>query len=377
MPTTPAPDEDLYPDDIPPPEAVHYAEQALLGALLLDPQQLKTLGTLKPEHFANYSHSVLFTAMRTLPPPEPEAHATEPVWLNSVLAAARSEAPGLTASYLHTLVHSCPRPEHAASYARMIRADHARRTLRMHAVRLAQTATDPTLPNPAATTLAQADTLTRFLEELAGQFAPHPGSLPKTPPPPAPPRDTRDEALDEERLLLATATAHPAALKEMRWLQVDDFAHPLHGQLFQCLTALAHRGDPVDPVTVLWEAQHRGLLTNHVTPADLMTLVSMPAGSPEYWGERILQRALLAQAHTIASQIQAFTDDPANTPHQLITGSRRALTNLTAIRARWQRTTPKTAPAAANPGASRTPAATRAGPLPRTTTPATATRATR
>jgi hypothetical protein len=49
----------------------------------------------------------------------------------------------------HTLVQACPWPKHAATYERMIRADHARRTLRAYAERLRLTATDTTLPQPA------------------------------------------------------------------------------------------------------------------------------------------------------------------------------------------------------------------------------------
>ncbi|MEU9113262.1 DnaB-like helicase N-terminal domain-containing protein [Streptomyces sp. NPDC048483] len=233
---------------------------------------------------------------------------------------------------------------------------------------MCQSATDATLPNPAVTVLTQADALSRYLDELATQFAPHPGSLPRTPLPPAPPPETGEEALDEERLLLATATAHPQDLNAMRWLQPDDFALLLHGQLYRCLTALARRGDPVDAVTVLWEAQHRALLTADIAPADLMALVSTPVGSPEYWGERILRRALLSHAHTVGLRLHAFTNDPTNTPHQLITGSRRALADLTALRTRWQSATVQ--PQALNtPRAARTPALTRAGPPPLTTTP--------
>ncbi|MEV5242987.1 DnaB-like helicase N-terminal domain-containing protein [Streptomyces cinnamoneus] len=339
---------------------MHYAEQALLGAILLDPQQLKTVGVLEPGHFGDHSHAALFAAMRTVPPPAPATHASEPVWLNAVLRIARPEAPGLTAAYLHNLVHACPCAGHAAAYARMIRAEQARRALRTRAQRLAQRATDAAGTHPAAAVLAEADALARFLDELSGQFAPHTGSLPRTPPPTAPRRDVSQEVVEEERLLLASATAHPAGLKAMRWLQAEDFAVPLHGALFQCLTALVHRDDPVDAVTVLWEAQHRSLLTTNVTPAHLMALLSTPVDSPEHWGERVLQRALLARAHVVASRIQAFTDDLANTPHQLLTGSRRALADLTAIRIRWQRTTPP-----APTGRPRTPlppAATRAGP---------------
>ncbi|UBI41301.1 hypothetical protein K7I03_28395 [Streptomyces mobaraensis] len=203
--------------------------------------------------------------------------------------------------------------------------------------------------------------MTRFLNDLAGQFPPHPGSLPRTPLPSLPPRERSGEALSEEQLLLAAATACPDDVKTMRWLQADDFALPLHGALFCALTALAHRGDPVDPVTVFWEAQHHGLLATALAPADLMALVTNPVGSPDHWGERVLQRALLDHARLAALRIQAFADDPANSPHQLVTGSRRALAELTAVRTRWQRATTSPAPST-RLRMPRAPVAARAGP---------------
>ncbi|MFJ5045444.1 DnaB-like helicase N-terminal domain-containing protein [Streptomyces anulatus] len=352
-------------DDLPSPRAVHYAEQSLLGALLLDPHRLDDIRGLGAEQFSNHAHGALFKAMRMVPLPDPEDHRSDPAWLNAVLAAARPRAPGLTASYLHTLVQVCPWPQHAPTYARMIQSDHARRTLLMHAQRLDQTATDSTLPNRAVDTLAQADALAQFLDTLSGQFAPHPGSLPRTVLPTQPTARSSEEALDEERLLLATATAHPVALKDMRWLQPDDFTQPLHAALWQCLTSLVHRAEPVDPVTVLWEAQHRGLLADDLAASELMALVSTPVGSAEYWGERLLQRALLACACDVATRIATYAEDPANTTHQLITGSRRALADLTALRTRWQRSTTPTPPT--TPRAPRSPAVSRAGPPPRAT----------
>ncbi|OKJ72211.1 DnaB-like helicase N-terminal domain-containing protein [Streptomyces sp. CB02460] len=363
MPHSTEPYEDDL-DDLPSPRPVHYAEQSLLGALLLNPHQLPDIRALRAEHFGNHAHGALFQAMRMVPLPDPEAHRSDPAWLNAVLDAARPHAPGLTTSYLHTLVQICPRPQHAPTYARMIQSDHARRTLLMHAQRLAQTATDATLPNRAVATLAQADALSQFLDTLAGQFTPHPGSLPRTALPIHPTAGSSEEVLDEERLLLATATAHPAALKDMRWLQPEDFTQPLHAALWQCLTSLVHRAEPVDPVTVLWEAQHRGLLAGGLSAGDLMALVSEPAGSADYWGERLLQRALLARAGDVAARIATYAEDPANTTHQLITGSRRALADLAALRTRWQRSTAPTPPTA--PRTSRGPSVSRAGPPPRT-----------
>ncbi|MEI5100887.1 DnaB-like helicase N-terminal domain-containing protein [Streptomyces sp. PmtG] len=343
---------------------MHYAEQSLLGALLLDPHRLHDIGPMDPDHFADHTHGELFRALRTAPAPEPH---TSPAWLNTVLDTARPHAPGLTAPYLHTLIQACPWPNHAAAYARMIRADHARRSLRAQAERLAQTAVDTALPHRVKATIRQADALARLLDHLSGRFTPHPGSQPRTPLPPAPARDTSQDARDEERLLIATATAHPAEASQMRWLQPQDFTHALHAELWQGLTALTQRGDPVDPITVLWEAQHRSLLPHDVTPAQLLALLSTPVASPEHWGEKILERALLTRAQAVAARITAYCDDPANSPHQLITGSRRALADLTALRTRWHQATSPAIPRTARPA--RTPAPPRAGPPPRTAPP--------
>ncbi len=123
------------------------------------------------------------------------------------------------------------------------------------------------------------------------------GVLPRTPaPPPAAPDHT--EAVEEEQLLLATATARPDDIDAVRWLVPDDFTLPLHAGLWQCLTTLARRGQPVDPVTVLWEAQQRGLLDGGSEPGQVLRMLADPAGSVGYWAERALQRSLLARALT-------------------------------------------------------------------------------
>jgi replicative DNA helicase len=373
MPRTLTPDEpedDL--DDLPDthtPQPVYYAEQALLGALLLEPHRLNNVDGIEPDSFSNYAHGALFAAIRALPAPDPNQHAKDTTWLNAVLTAAREHARGLTASYLHTLIQVCPWPKHASAYARMIETEHARRTLRAHAERLAQTATDVTLPHPVPTTLAEADALARAVDDIAARFSSHSGSLPRTPAPPsATNSDNDEEAVEEERLLLATATAHPADVEQMRWLTANDFTHRLHAGLWQCLTALTRRRAPVDPVTVLWEAQQHGLLAPGAEPAELLDLLGAPAGSPEYWGERILQRSVLAKAHQVGRRVESFTDDPAITPYQLILGSRRALADLYAVRARWHHAT---SPAPTTRSArTRTTAPPRAGP-PRTTAPPT------
>jgi DnaB-like helicase N terminal domain len=110
MPTDDTADHDEPYDDLPPPEPLHYAEQALLGALLLDPQQLAGVPDLLPQHFANPSHGALLAAMRTLTPPDLDVHWASPVWPQAVLTGAVITAPGLDTPYLHT-PSSTPAPD--------------------------------------------------------------------------------------------------------------------------------------------------------------------------------------------------------------------------------------------------------------------------
>ncbi|MFK4688311.1 DnaB-like helicase N-terminal domain-containing protein [Streptomyces pristinaespiralis] len=356
MSLSPEPDEDDL-DTIAAPQPVFHVEQALLGALLLDPHRLGDVTGVSAGSFSTAAHAALFAAISTLPPPDPADHAKNTTWLNQVLAAGREQARGLTASYLHTLIQVCPWPRHAPAYARMVEAEHARRRLRAAAEHLLQTVHDGSLPHPVHTALAEADALAAVVDDIAARFPPRAGVLPRTPPPPPAIAPDYAEAAEEERLLLATATAQPAGIESVRWLLPEDFTRPLHAGLWQCLTTLERRHEPVDPVTVLWEAQQRGLLGNGSEPGDVLRLLAEPAGSVEHWGEGILQRSLLATADQVSRRIEAYADDPANTPFQLVVGARRSLADLGAIRTRWQHATGRSLPQRPRPAPT-----TRAGP---------------
>ncbi|MFI2415691.1 DnaB-like helicase N-terminal domain-containing protein [Streptomyces sp. NPDC018947] len=120
-------------------------------------------------------------------------------------------------------------------------------------------------------------------------------------------------------MLLATATARPADAATVRWLLPEDFTRPLHAGLWQCLTTLARRHEPVDPVTVLWEAQQRGLLDHGHQPGEVLRLLAEPAGSVGHWGERVLQRPLL----TTVEHTGRRSDHARSPPHALAPRSLR------------------------------------------------------
>ncbi|MER6461699.1 DnaB-like helicase N-terminal domain-containing protein [Streptomyces sp. NPDC001228] len=373
MPHTPEPDEDhdLDLDASAPPQPVFHVEQALLGALLLAPHRLHDVNGITADSFSTAAHTALFAAISTLPPPNPAEHAKNATWLDLVLATARQQARGLTASDLHALVQVCPWPRHAPAYARMVEAEHARRRLAAAAEHLVHTVHDLSLPHPVQTVLTEADALATVVEDIAARFPPRAGVLPRTPAPPPPAAPDYTEAIEEERLLLATATVYPAGIEAVPWLLPGDFVVPLHAGLWQCLIALARRQEPVDPVTVLWEAQQRGLLDDGSDPGEVLRTLAEPAASVEHWGERALQRSLLTTAEHTAQRITAYASDPANTPFQLVVGARRALADIGAVRTRWQHAiTPAPPPRPAH--------TTRAGPPTITAAPtAHATRATR
>ncbi|MFJ7164042.1 DnaB-like helicase N-terminal domain-containing protein [Streptomyces globosus] len=359
MPHSPDPDEDDL-GTIPAPPPVFHVEQALLGALLLDPRRLADVTGICADSFSTAAHAALFAAISTLPPPDPVEHAKNTNWLNKVFAAGREQARGLTASYLHTLIQVCPWPRHAPAYARMVEAEHARRRLRAAAEHLVQTVHDISLPHPVQTVLAEADALAAVVDDIAARFPPRAGVLPRTPA--SPPANVPDyaEAAEEEQLLLATAAAHPADVESVRWLLPEDFTQPLHAGLWQCLTTLVRRHEPVDPVTVLWEAQQRGLLHSGSEPGGVLRLLAEPVGSVEHWVQRALKRSLLATAEHAGRRIEAYTDDPMNTPFQLVAGARRTLADIGAIHTRWQHAIGRPLPQRA-----RAAPTTRAGPTTR------------
>ncbi|GHE99595.1 hypothetical protein GCM10018772_25010 [Streptomyces fumanus] len=310
----------------------------------------------------------MFTALSTLPAPDPAEHAKNATWLDQVLATAGQQVRGLTASYLHTLVQVCPRPQHAPAYARMIEAEHARRRLHTAAARLAATVHSLADTDPLQAVFTEADTLAAVVDDVAARFPPRATVPPRTPVPAPAPAPGLAEAIEEDQVLLATATACPEDIEHTRWLVPGDFTHPLHAGLWQCLSALARRQEPVDPVTVLWEAQQQGLLDHGTPPEKVLQILSGPQVSVEHWAQRTLRRSLLATAQHTGRRIQAYASDPATTPFQLVIGARRALADLDAVRTRWQHACAPTPPPPPPPPPQPYPA-----PSPRTGPPTTST----
>ncbi len=344
------------------------AEQALLGALLLDPAQLPPLADwLEVRHFHRPAHAALYEVLLAQHAADHRALASEAdpdarrAWALEAICAAEAASPGLTPSYAHALIAACPRAEHAPAYARMVLESAVHRALHEHAHRLLLAAQSSDMQDAVhlAEVLRQA---IRQLTDAWGAVDPRP-RRPLPQPPARRPDPAGDEALrGSEAMLLGALTDQPAAIVGIaQWLTGEDFLDPGHRAVYHALTALAHRGEPVDALTVLWEVQRRGALTSRTLTPDRIRGIcaGTSAGDPGYWAETVLLASLLRQAATSAGIIRALALDPSLPATQLLGAATQALEPLAAIQHRWQTATgtqpPRPGPVLA--GAPRTAAA--------------------
>ncbi|MCY0927005.1 helicase DnaB [Streptomyces sp. H27-H1] len=340
------------------------AEQAVLGSVLLDPGQLSHLDWLAPDHFYRPVHQALFTALRKLRDDNHPALAEESVplsWVTDAVAEASSHVRGLTAVYAHTLISACPRPAHAPVYGRMVLEGAIHRSITEHAIRLHQAARADALQGEVAGALHYADVLTGVLSDLAQRWGTEPRPVaPATPPAtvPAVPQPVRaDHVAEDERFLLAVLAEQPTAMDEVvGWLRPGDFADPAHGQLYRCLGALHHRGEPIDRVTLLWEAQRRGLLADGTLSSDQLAAIcdGVGPGSAEWLGELVMRSSVTRTAATSARAIRALAENEALAPGRLINHALHALGPLDEVRARWQAANGRPAPTPTAPAPSPT-----------------------
>ncbi|WP_436318372.1 DnaB-like helicase N-terminal domain-containing protein [Streptomyces caniferus] len=331
------------------------AEQAVLGAVLLDPGQLRQLDWLTPEHFHRPVHQALFAALRKLHadrhPASAAGNSVPLSWVTDAVAEAGRHVRGLTASYTHSLISACPRPGHAPVYGRMVLEGAIHRSITEHAIRLHQAARADALQGDVEGSLRCAGVLREVLTDLARRWGTEPRPVdPGTPPDPgspATPAPGWSNVAEEEQILLGVLAERPKGLEEVvGWLRPADFADPARGEVYQCLGALHHRGEPVDRITLLWEAQRRGLLADGTLSRDQITAIcdGVGPGSAEWLGEQVMRSSVTRTAAASARAIRALAEDETLAPGRLINHALHALGPFDEVRTRWQAANGRPAP---------------------------------
>jgi replicative DNA helicase len=345
------------------------AKQAVLGAVLLDPRQLDSLSSwLEPDHFYRPAHQAVFAAMLTLRSAgHPALAATGDVplvWVTDTFEEAARHVRGLTPSYAHTLVAACPRSANAPVYGRMVLEGAIHRSVLEHATRLRQFARADAIQSEVKNTLDHVQILTDVLTDLSRRWGTEPRPLPPPgqPAPAAPALAVSDEQADDELFLLGLLIDRPEAMSEVvQWLRPADFGDPGHGHLYRCLGALHHRGEPIDALTVQWEAQHRGLFADGTLTVDRVSTIcqSATAGSADYLGERVIGSSLVRTASASARTIQELAHDESLAPGQLIGHALHVLAPVAEVRDRWRTATGTEPPEDASPAPNAQPTAAR------------------
>jgi replicative DNA helicase len=119
----------------------------------------------------------------------------------------------------------------------------------------------------------------------------------------------------EESLLGAMLLSRTAIDLASESVSASDFYKPAHGHIYEAITSLSARGEPVDPVTVADELRRHGLLDAIGGPA---TLISLQANTPatssagryaKIVEEHALLRALIGVAGEIAEIGYGLPDD--------------------------------------------------------------------
>jgi replicative DNA helicase len=260
----------------------YRAEQALLGALLNDPDLLEDLRFLTAEDFLSQTHRDIFTAVTT-------AHAARPDDGGrpfNVTVALAGPGPGFDPRYLETIARSCPQPANAPAYARMVMEARLRRQLLSHADRLFRDAGDLHFEvgrfSQAAGNGHAAERFPSHLMKLAhamwvhakglepspsGQDGPVRSAEPATDAvasdpvaaaPTARPMPAAaagaDELARKEEDVLADLIQHPWQNSDvLEWLPADVFTGGARREVYEAITALARTGEPVDELTVEWQ----------------------------------------------------------------------------------------------------------------------------
>nr|WP_272924051.1 DnaB-like helicase N-terminal domain-containing protein [Streptomyces sp. SID3343] len=305
----------------------------MLGALLLEPSRIDSVRPhLRPHHMYRPAHAALYRALLDRPPDPGLTMADRTM---ALVRDAGAHAAGITPVYAHTLMAACPRPRHALVYARMIveAADH--RLVREHAVRLGQVAAADHARDGLADTLTHHRHLHRVLDDLHRRRPDHDTatSTPAVPTPELNPEPPLPGNLDDEQALIGALILDPAPMSALsRWLTPADFADTAHATLYRCVHALVLRGEPVDSLTLAWEAQHQGAFAagdGGLTPELVAHIATsgMPA-DVDYRARRVLRAYVLRTAASAAAAVGTHAGDPTLSTSRLVTAARTALTPL-------------------------------------------------
>jgi replicative DNA helicase len=310
------------------------AEQALLGAVLLDPAgQRQVLRFVEPGDFERAWHGQVYDAMRRICGhgglPGPQQVRAE---LGNDPDLPREIA--LDGLLIADLMAATPRAVHAPAYAAVVIENGIRQHLWVTGSRVCQTAASGEVIYALDQVAEAADEIRSCGVRWMGLPEPWRRELPDAagkPPLPAEPADhagraegSRDGAA--EISFLRDLAAAPWQLDHVRgWLRREHFTVQANGAVYDLSPDMSSAGLPIDSLTVSREASRRGLPVEQAELAGGLGVFAHLAGRGVY------VRAALAQISQAGADLQADADDLRTTMSTLLSTGTDRLTEI------WQR----------------------------------------
>jgi replicative DNA helicase len=365
-------------------DLVIRAEQAFLGAVMSDPErQARLLDLVRPADMRRPYHGQVLAAMQRL---RARGAAPDPLQVRAELATDPDLPPrvALDGVLLAGLLEAAPRSGHAPAYAAMVIDHGIRQRLGLAGSRMVQATEvgelDPALqvtaraareaaacqarwqalpqavrlevPGPSGYRAGQAEEAAWQLRaaseeiararqgdradpgDLAGsleQIAQHvaraaassrsAGRTGLRAPGEQRPRGPAAEAAGEQ--FLRDLAAGPSQVATVGgWLRPGYFARPVHGQLYALIRDMHRVGQPIDPITIAWEAARRGI------KVDQSRLEGGTASHVRAAAREVRRRGILARISKAGRDLEDAVSDPRLRTAGLLQGASFRLRDL-------------------------------------------------
>jgi replicative DNA helicase len=346
------------------------AERATLGTLLIDPAQIATVQRfLRPADFLETWHRSIYKAMLTR---RIGGLVITPRDIHTDLVGTASAEDGVRAVRLIALMEVPPPRPRAAQYAIMVLEASLRRQIRDLGLLLragAIVATADTAGPYAATAGPFAEITNQLRDARARWSAPSVTTLDGRPVPDLAELDAleihrldvamsaarlvdaasksphTDEILCAERDVLAAVSSRPEQLDDVRTrISPSLFTDQAHLATFAAICDLADHAEPIDAVTVCWQAQREQLLRGRgLDAATVHALAAQPpAGDAAHAAAVMAALATRTIADRSAAQFAALANQPGievgdllDTTNAHVAAVLRAITGPNQPRSSW------------------------------------------
>ncbi|MFD8559699.1 DnaB-like helicase N-terminal domain-containing protein [Streptosporangium canum] len=350
-----------------------HVERALLGSLLRDPRQLRQLQHLtkiEPGDFGDSDHVRLMKAIVE----ETGKHDLDTIdgW-NALRQALEDFATsiGHDGVWLEEMAAASPDPTQSVHYAVMVLEGDTRRVIAHHAQRLIEAMATKT---PAVETVDEHLAATRkVLSQLATRWKVDPSARSDTTPALTTPnaataarnQPTADQSTQpsagsllqrgltalrapfQERLggvthnaedrLLASLVADPGQIAEVGgWLQAEDFTTPARAELYTAIVALDQRGEPLDAITVVFEASRDTLISSRQADRFIARCHKASPGQAVALARDLVEKDIAAYVQREAKRIVTSVTSTNARPPEAIATALAALDSLDGQAERWR-----------------------------------------